>query len=178
MFYLLDCVDLLYVTAVTFVCVCAATVFGDPHFYTYDDTQFTFNGKGEYVLTRVDSDRAILDVQGRFEQIPENYLGGAKASMLTSVAARDNVSSIVEIRARPIDAIWRYHLDVIVDGRRVYFDRYSQKIQQFKGPSHMFLFNVHECWSILTTFFSGNRLQSVYCFVRFQSVLCTLQATS
>ncbi|KAK3855606.1 hypothetical protein Pcinc_038000 [Petrolisthes cinctipes] len=52
--------------------------------------------------------------------------------MLTAVAARDNVSSIVEVRKRPIDAIWRYHLDVIVDGERIYFDRYSQKIQQFR----------------------------------------------
>lgn len=40
---------------------------------------------------------------------------------------------MVEVRQRPIDAIWRYHLDVIVDGQRVYFDRYSQKIQQFRG---------------------------------------------
>lgn len=48
-------------------------------------------------------------------------------------AARDNVSSVVEVRQRPIDAIWRYHLDVIVDGQRIYFDRYSQKIQQFRG---------------------------------------------
>ncbi|XP_018022342.1 protein mesh isoform X2 [Hyalella azteca] len=109
-----------------------ATVFGDPHFYTFDDTQFTFNGKGEYVLTRVDSVRHVLDVQGRFEQIDENYLGGAKATMLTAVAARDNVSSVVEVRRRPLDAIWRYHLDVIVDGRRVYFDKYSLKIQQFR----------------------------------------------
>lgn len=50
-------------------------------------------------------------------------------------AARDNISSVVEVRQRPIDAIWRYHLDVIVDGQRVYFDRYSQKIQQFRGEN-------------------------------------------
>ena len=82
---------------------------------------------------KVDSIRHVLDVQGRFEQIHENYLGYAKGSMLTAVAARDNVSSVVEVRRRPHDAMWRYHLDVIVDGRRVYFDRFSQKIQQFKG---------------------------------------------
>ena len=82
---------------------------------------------------KVESIRHVLDVQGRFEQIDENYLGFAQGSMLTSVAARDNSSSIVEIRRRPHDAMWRYHLDVIVDQQRVYFDRYSQKIQQFKG---------------------------------------------
>lgn len=110
----------------------AATVFGDPHVYTFDDLQYTFNGKGEFVMVRVDSVRHVLDVQGRFEQIPVNYLGDARASTLTAVAAQDNVSSVVEVRRRPIDAMWRYHLDVIVDGTRVYFDRYSQKIQQFK----------------------------------------------
>jgi len=56
-------------------------VFGDPHIYTYDDTEYTFNGKGEFVLTRVDSARNVLDVQGRFEQIEENYLGTAKGKM-------------------------------------------------------------------------------------------------
>ncbi|XP_063878525.1 protein mesh-like isoform X1 [Scylla paramamosain] len=110
----------------------AATVFGDPHIYTFDDFPYTFNGKGEFVLARVDSVRHKLDVQGRFEQISLNYLHEAKGSMLTAVAARDNISSVVEVRQRPIDAIWRYHLDVIVDGQRVYFDRYSQKIQQFR----------------------------------------------
>ncbi|KAG7171855.1 mesh-like [Homarus americanus] len=110
----------------------AATVFGDPHIYTFDDLPYTFNGKGEFVLVRVDSLRHVLDVQGRFEQISKNYLGESKGSMLTAVAARDNISSVVEVRQRPTDAIWRYHLDVIVDGQRVYFDRYSQKIQQFR----------------------------------------------
>ena len=30
-------------------------------------------------------------------------------------------------------AQWRYRLDVIVDGRYIYFDRYPQKIQHFQG---------------------------------------------
>ncbi|XP_076069661.1 sushi domain containing 2 mesh isoform X2 [Oratosquilla oratoria] len=110
----------------------AATVFGDPHIYTFDDLEYTFNGKGEFVLVKVDSVRHILDIQGRFEQISDNYLDEARGSTLTAVAARDNVSSTVEVRRRPTDAMWRYHLDVIVDNHRIYFDRYSQKIQQFK----------------------------------------------
>ncbi|CAL4067748.1 unnamed protein product, partial [Meganyctiphanes norvegica] len=110
----------------------AATVFGDPHIYTFDDFEYTFNGKGEFVLVRVDNVRHVLDIQGRFEAVPQNYLGEIKGSMLTSVAARDNISSIVEVRRRPHDAMWRYHLDVLVDGQPIYFDRYSQKIQQFR----------------------------------------------
>ena len=35
----------------------AATVFGDPHVYTFDGLEYTFNGKGEYVMVRADSPR-------------------------------------------------------------------------------------------------------------------------
>ena len=61
-------------------------MFGDPHIYTFDDLPYTFNGKGEFVLVRVDSVRHKLDVQGRFEQISPNYLHEAKGSMLTAVS--------------------------------------------------------------------------------------------
>ena len=40
-----------------------ATVFGDPHIYTFDHLDYTFNGLGEYVLLRADSPRVKLDVQ-------------------------------------------------------------------------------------------------------------------
>lgn len=61
-------------------------MFGDPHIYTFDDLPYTFNGKGEFVLVRVDSVRHKLDVQGRFEQISPNYMKESKGSMLTAVA--------------------------------------------------------------------------------------------
>ncbi|XP_012265044.2 protein mesh isoform X2 [Athalia rosae] len=110
-----------------------ATVFGDPHFITFDDLEYTFNGKGEFVLTRVDSLRDKLDVQGRFEQLPSNYFGEVRATQLTSIAARGNNSATIEVRLRPMHARWRYHLDVFADGRRVYFDRTSLKYQHFAG---------------------------------------------
>ena len=74
-----------------------ATVFGDPHVYTFDGYPYTFNGKGEYVLVRADTPRVKLDVQGRFEQAPNSPYGEVKASMLTAVVAKDNVSSTVEV---------------------------------------------------------------------------------
>ena len=110
-----------------------ATVFGDPHIYTFDDTQYTFNGKGEFVLVRSSTDRHKLDVQGRFEQLPNNYYGEVKATILTAVAARDNQSATVEVRLRPRDAQWRYKLDVFVDQHRIFFDRFPQKVQSFPG---------------------------------------------
>ncbi|KAJ9599568.1 hypothetical protein L9F63_009966 [Diploptera punctata] len=110
-----------------------ATVFGDPHIITFDDLEYTFNGKGEFVLLRADSEKQKIDVQGRFEQLPDNRYGEVRATQLTAVAARENTSAIIEVRLRPKDAQWRYHLDVFSDGRRIYFDRPSKRIQHFPG---------------------------------------------
>ena len=74
-----------------------ATVFGDPHVYTFDHLPYTFNGKGEFVLVRADSPKVKLDVQGRFEQVQDSPYGKVKASALTAIAAKDNVSSTVEV---------------------------------------------------------------------------------
>ena len=45
------------------------SVYGDPHFITYDGSNFTFNGKGEFTLTHVDTPVHKLDIQARFEQV-------------------------------------------------------------------------------------------------------------
>lgn len=47
--------------------------------------------------------------------------------------ARDNSSATIEVRMRPPQAQWRYRMDVFADGKRVYFDRSSLKIQHFPG---------------------------------------------
>ena len=60
---------------------------------------YTFNGKGEFVLVRSNSPKVKLDVQGRFEQVHDSPYGEVKASMLTAVAAKDNVSATVEVRS-------------------------------------------------------------------------------
>jgi len=72
-----------------------ATVFGDPHFVTFDGVEYTFNGKGEFVLLRVNDLRDKLDVQGRFEQMPDNVHGVVMATHLTSVAGTVAVSWIL-----------------------------------------------------------------------------------
>ncbi|XP_066998795.2 protein mesh isoform X2 [Anabrus simplex] len=110
-----------------------ATVFGDPHIITFDGFEYTFNGKGEFVLLHADTAKAKLDVQARFEQVPENRYGKVPATLLTAIAARGNMSSTIEVRLRPSHAQWRYRLDVIADNKRVYFDRPSLKIQHFRG---------------------------------------------
>ncbi|GAB0092360.1 Protein mesh [Sergentomyia squamirostris] len=108
-------------------------VFGDPHIITFDNAHYTFNGMGEFVLTRVNTGRERLDVQGRFEQVLPNVHGPVRATHLTSVAARGNTTTVIEVRLRPKHAQWRYRLDVFADGRRIYFDRPSLKFQHFHG---------------------------------------------
>lgn len=110
-----------------------ATVFGDPHIVTFDNLEYTFNGKGEFTLVKTNTKDLRLDVQGRFEQLPENAYGEVRATQLTSVATQGNNSAVIEVRLRPRHSQWRYRLDVFADGKRVYFDRPSLKFQHFPG---------------------------------------------
>ncbi|XP_076249642.1 sushi domain containing 2 mesh [Calliopsis andreniformis] len=110
-----------------------ATVFGDPHIVTFDNLEYTFNGKGEFVLLRVNHAKDKLDVQARFEQLPDNVYGEVRATQLTSIVAKGNNSFPIEVRVRPKHSQWRYRLDVFADNRRVYFDRQSIKFQHFPG---------------------------------------------
>jgi len=73
--------------------LCAAAVFGDPHIITFDDYEYTFNGKGEFVLVHVDSQKLSLDVQGRFEQVSPNIYGDVSATHLTAVAGKRSFCS-------------------------------------------------------------------------------------
>ncbi|KPU80188.1 uncharacterized protein Dana_GF16595, isoform C [Drosophila ananassae] len=110
-----------------------AGVFGDPHFITFDGTAYTFNGLGEFVLARSIDESNRFEVQGRFQQLPTNYYGEVQATQLTALAMRGNTTTTIEVRLRPLHARWRYRLDVLADGRRVYFDRESLKFQHFDG---------------------------------------------
>ncbi|XP_014258634.1 protein mesh isoform X2 [Cimex lectularius] len=110
-----------------------ATVFGDPHIVTFDELEYTFNGKGEFVLLHSSTDKYKLDVQGRFEQVSRNIYGESDATLLTSVAARGNNSAIIEVRLRPRYAQWRYRLDVFANKRRIFFDRPAFRVQHFRG---------------------------------------------
>lgn len=48
------------------------SVYGDPHFTTFDGVTYTFNGRGEYTLMHINNDFAQMDVQGRFDQVMKN----------------------------------------------------------------------------------------------------------
>ncbi len=70
---------------------CTASIFGDPHFITFDDVEYTFNGKGEFVLVHADTDKYKLDVQARFEQVDRNIYGPVMATQLTSVVGKQSI---------------------------------------------------------------------------------------
>ncbi|XP_007955589.1 sushi domain-containing protein 2 [Orycteropus afer afer] len=74
-----------------------ASAFGDPHFLTFDGTNFTFNGRGEYVL--LEAGLTQLSVQGRSQ--PRTMPNGTQAlgTELTAVAVQEGTSSdVVEVR--------------------------------------------------------------------------------
>ncbi|XP_063384616.1 protein mesh isoform X3 [Cydia fagiglandana] len=138
-----------------------AGIFGDPHIVTFDDLQYTFNGKGEYVLVRVDQPQIKLDVQGRFEQVARNIYGQVNATHLTSVVAASNNSVPIEVRLRPTHSQWRYRLDVFADNKRIYFDRSALRVQYFPGVTvyqPMYILNQSE---IVIMFSSGAGIEVI-----------------
>lgn len=53
--------------------------------------------------------------------------------MMTAVVGQENQSAVVEVQSRPYHARWRYKLTVLVNGRKVYFDRSYLKAQVYEG---------------------------------------------
>lgn len=139
-----------------------ATIFGDPHVVTFDNLQYTFNGKGEFVLVRTNTKDLRLDVQGRFEQLPENAYGEVRATQLTSIVARGNNSAVIEVRLRQRWAQWRYRLDVFADGRRVYFDRPALKFQHFPGTKKWLIEEESKVANVLSFQVSLFTLQRIF----------------
>ncbi|KAM6166907.1 sushi domain-containing protein 2 [Erethizon dorsatum] len=75
-----------------------ASVFGDPHFVTFDGTNFTFNGRGEYVLLEGEADGKDLRVQARAEPATMTNGSQARGTGLTAVVVQEDNSDVVEVR--------------------------------------------------------------------------------
>jgi hypothetical protein len=89
---------------------------------------YTFNGKGEYVLVHTDNPVHKLDIHARFEQIPNS-----DATHLTAVAVRDNVSAIVEFRLRPPAARWNHQIFLIADKEYCFYWADNMRSINIKG---------------------------------------------
>nr|KAF6468060.1 sushi domain containing 2 [Rousettus aegyptiacus] len=73
-----------------------ASAFGDPHFVTFDGANFTFNGRGEYVLLEA----ALTNLRVQVRAQPRTTLEGAqdRGTGLTAVAVQEGNSDVVEVR--------------------------------------------------------------------------------
>ncbi|XP_006901490.1 PREDICTED: sushi domain-containing protein 2 [Elephantulus edwardii] len=102
-----------------------ASAFGDPHFLTFDGANFTFNGRGEYVL--LEANVTQLSVQARAQ--PGTLPNGTQAlgTGLTSVAVREGTSDILEVRL----ANENRKLEVLLNQRVLSFD--EQRWLDLKG---------------------------------------------
>ncbi|XP_053209715.1 protein mesh-like [Panonychus citri] len=134
-----------------------ASIYGDPHFVTFDNHSYTFNGKGEFVLSRVEDASAKIEVQARFEQVPRKLRidQNINATYLTAIAARDNQSATVEFRIRPKAARWRYQMYCIVDREYVFFWDASLRVQNFRGVTLYQPADIRNMSHIIAMFDSG-----------------------
>lgn len=133
------------------------SVYGDPHLITFNKNNYTFNGRGEYVLVHTDDPKVKIDVQARFEQVPKQFrhLANIQATQLTAVSAQDNFSSIVEFRIRPLAARWRYHIYVLVDNEYVFWWDKSMQVQNFRGVTLYQPAGIQNMSHIIAMFDSG-----------------------
>ena len=71
-------------------------MFGDPHLLTLDGRQYTFNGRGEFVLIQTTTNK--LRVQGRMVPIPSNDSSPANGTVFSSIVAKERESDTVEFQ--------------------------------------------------------------------------------
>ncbi|GCC36735.1 hypothetical protein chiPu_0015233 [Chiloscyllium punctatum] len=78
----------------------AGTTFGDPHFFTFDGANFTFNGRGEYTLVTGERNgtNGVLEIQGRTEQVKTINGTYANSTGFTAVAMQEGDSDVIEVR--------------------------------------------------------------------------------
>ncbi|XP_072048712.1 sushi domain-containing protein 2-like [Amphiura filiformis] len=84
----------------------SSATFGDPHFVTFDNLQYTFNGKGEFTLVEVPSYN--FELQGRTEQAVCLSCAGndtgipQKATSLTAIAMKEDTSDTIHVELNEI----------------------------------------------------------------------------
>ena len=99
-------------------------MFGDPHIVTLDGYQYTFNGKGEFIL--VETLDGSFTLQGRMtepvlttdSQLNNNTI---KATSFESLAMKDGTSPTVQLE------ITDNELKALVDGERIDFSAVSEQ---------------------------------------------------
>ena len=75
-------------------------MFGDPHLLTLDGLQYTFNGRGEFIL--IDTFDNRFQLQGRMVPAANVDGGDSLATVFSAIVAKQNDSDTVEFRSTPI----------------------------------------------------------------------------
>ncbi|XP_073481569.1 sushi domain-containing protein 2 [Aquarana catesbeiana] len=73
-----------------------ASSFGDPHFITSDGSNFTFKGRGEYIL--IESTNHLLKIQGRTQAARFENGSFTSVTGFSSVAMQEKSSDLIEVR--------------------------------------------------------------------------------
>ena len=118
------------------MCVCVCTLnsysfirvgyaYGDPHLVTLDGYQYTFNGRGEFViLETIDGD---FKLHGRMVQAKDENGTLVPATVFSAIAARQSGSDLVQIEMNETSSL----MDVYISGKPVDFS--VQTVQRFEN---------------------------------------------
>ena len=71
-------------------------MYGDPHLLTLDGLQYTFNGRGEFILIQTINN--LLTVQGRMVSISNTNSVPANGTVFSSIVAKELASDTVEFQ--------------------------------------------------------------------------------
>ncbi|XP_018413992.1 PREDICTED: sushi domain-containing protein 2 [Nanorana parkeri] len=94
-----------------------ASSFGDPHFITFDGSNFTFKGRGEYTL--VSSTYHSLMIQGRTQAAKFENGSFTTVTGFSSVAMQEGNSDVIEVRL----AADSKSLEVLLNQEVLHLDR-------------------------------------------------------
>jgi hypothetical protein len=98
--------------------LCSAFLYGDPHFVTFDNANYTFNGLGEYVLAQtVPSSSSTFTIQCRTASAGS----GSGATVLVAFAMQLNGGDVVELDYNPIANA----INIFVNGHNITDDMLS-----------------------------------------------------
>ena len=70
---------------------------GDPHITTLDEKKYTFNGLGEYMLLKVETENVTFSLQGRTERAITANGTVTNATIFSAFAAKDNTDASVQV---------------------------------------------------------------------------------
>ncbi len=101
---------------------CTAWLRGDPHMVTLDGFQYTFNGRGEFLLVQVDN---VFILQARMIQLDTIAVG---ATVFSAIAIREGDNTVqFQVGAFAGDP------DVLLNGEFIDFTNIPTSTQQFNG---------------------------------------------